>query len=141
MTDRRSTTTDQRALAALARDAALARIGRARVMMLIAAIVLTALLTAVASALLPGKSLGASSKTTASGTTSGRRARSTAPRHISAVAPGMPAPAGPAALGLEGPNQAPTAVAPAPSAPSPQPSAPVQPAPAPVAPPVVSGGS
>src|ERR1700722_926048 len=138
----------QRALAALARDAALARIGRARVTMLIAAVVLTALLAALASALLPGKSLGASRKTTASRATSVRRVPSTPRRHASAVAPAMPAPAGPAALGLQGPNQAPTAVPPAPTAPSPPPSAPAapaQPAPAPAAPSgggaVVSGGS
>ena len=56
MTNRTSRTTDQRALAVLARDAALARIGRARMVMLIVAVGLTALLAALASALLPGKS-------------------------------------------------------------------------------------
>jgi hypothetical protein len=148
MTDRFPRTTDQRALAAMARDAALARIGRFRVMMLIAAAGLTALLAVVASALLPGKSLGASRKTAARAVTAARRAPSTPRRHASAVAPRMPAPAGPAALGLQAPDQAPGAVAPAPTAPSPQPTAPpappVQPAPAPAPSSggaVVSGGS
>jgi hypothetical protein len=148
MADRSPKPADQRALAALARDAALARIGRARVTMLIAAVVLTALFAALASALLPGKSLGASGKTRTAGASTPRHAVKTPLRRTSAVAPGMPAPAGPAALGLQGPNQAPTAVAPAPTAPSPGPSAPAapaQPAPAPAAPSgggaVVSGGS
>jgi hypothetical protein len=140
MTNRAPTGTDHRALAALARDAALARIGRARAAMLIGAVVLTALLAALASALLPGKSLGASHKAATTETTPARSAGPGSRPHASAT-PGMPAPAGPAALGLEGPSQAPTAVAPSPTTPPPQPT----PAPAPAAPSgggtVVSGGS
>lgn len=147
MTNRVSRTTDHRVLAALTRDAALARIGRVRVMMLVGTICLTAVLAMVASALLPGKSFGSSGKKTAAGAAPVHRAPST-PTQTSSAAPQMPAPAGPAALGLQGPDNAPGPAAPA--APSPQPAPPPAqpaqpaPAPAPVAPSggaVVSGGS
>jgi hypothetical protein len=134
-----------RARAVMARDAALARIGRARVLMLVVAVALTALLAAMASALLPGKSLGATSKRAAGGAhpaTTTRRVRS---HRTAAVAPKMPAPAGPAELGLQAPGQAPQSVPPPPPVTQSQPSAPVPSAPAPAVPSgggaVVSGGS
>lgn len=135
---------NERALAVLARDAALARIGRARVFMLVLAVGLSALLAMLASALLPGKSL-ASKRVAAR--TAVRPARSgPIPRRTEAVAPRMPAPAGPGQLGLQGPSQAPQSVAPPPvqSAPPAQSSPPVQSAPAPATSgggAVVSGGS
>jgi hypothetical protein len=136
---------DQRTRAVLARDAALTRISRARVLMLVAAVALTALLAAVASALLPGKSL-ASSKTAGAGAKPPSPVTSRAARHSRTTSGRMPAPAGPAALGLQGPSQAPTAVAPKPISPPPVSSAPpAQSAPAPAASSgggaVVSGGS
>jgi hypothetical protein len=132
----------ERALAGLARDAALARIGRARVLMLVVAVVLTALLTALASALLPGKSWGAAHRGRAA--TGGRPATPrVTPHNSAAVAPRMPPAASPAQLGLAGPSEAPQSVAPPPVQSSPPASAPAQPAPA--APSgggaVVSGGS
>jgi hypothetical protein len=144
MVNRAPNRRDQRTLAVLARDAALTRISRARILMLVLAVLLTALLAAVASALLPGKSL-ASSKPTGWEASATSLVGSGATNHSDGAAGRMPAPAGPAALGLQGPSQAPTAVAPTQTTP-PQPSAPpVQSAPAPAAPSgggaVVSGGS
>jgi hypothetical protein len=114
------------AFAVLARDAALARISRTRRWVIAAAAALTAALAALASALLPGKSLGA--KTAGHATTT----------RSSTGTPALPVPASAAQLGLEGPSSTPQ------SSPAPQPAAP-QPAPAP-APSggggaVVSGGS
>jgi hypothetical protein len=119
------------ALAALARDEALGRVGRTRRWMIVAAAALTAGLAALASALLPGKSLGAKSPTPVAATA-----------HAAAVSPTstpqLPAPAGPGQLGLQGSGQAPQAVTPSPQA-APQPA----PAPAPSVGggAVVSGGS
>jgi len=133
------------ALTALTRDAAIGRIARTRRWMIAAAAALTAGLAALASALLPGKSLGAK---TASATP-----RPSRPLTRSTTTPKLPAPANAAQLGLQGPSQAPSAPsgsdpqqsqpAPQQSQPTPQPS----PAPAPAAAPssgggaVVSGGS
>lgn len=133
------------AVAVLARDAALARISRTRMWILAGAAALTAAFAALASALLPGKSLGAKARVTASSRVT------TAP---TSGTPQLPAPADAAQLGLQSPGQAPQAApsqsspqgsAPQASAPqpsAPQPSAP-QPAPAPAAGggAVVSGGS
>ncbi len=124
------------ALAALARDAALARISRTRRWILAGAAALTAAFAALASALLPGKSLGAKTGVT---TPSASRVTAAAPSGT----PQLPAPAGAAELGLQSSGAAPQ---PAPSQPSPQQSAP-QPAAAPAPAPssgggaVVSGGS
>ena len=86
-----------RAAAALQRDAALQRIVRTRRWLLAGAAALTAELTALASALLPGKSLGAKSRTPAvTKTTPAKRALATS------GAPALPPPAGAAALGLQG---------------------------------------
>jgi hypothetical protein len=115
---------------ALARDAALFRIRRARGWMLAGAAALTAGLAALASALLPGKSLGAGSH---------RVARSAAA--TSAVTPPLPAPANTAQLGISAPGQAPQSLPPPPPAPQPAPQ-PSQPQPAPSGGgAVVSGGS
>jgi hypothetical protein len=82
-----------RASAALERDAALGRISRARRWLLAGAAALTAALAALASALLPGKSLGAKPHSTA--TASRPAAHGSDP-----LTPRLPPPAGPAALGL-----------------------------------------
>lgn len=126
----------------------MARAARARRAMIVAAAGLTAGLAALASALLPGRSLGAGTH---------RRAALATPSRPVTSAPQLPAPAGAAQLGLQAPSQAPStptpsgpaapasSPAPAASAPAPAASAPAiapapVPAPAPVAP-AVSGGS
>jgi hypothetical protein len=126
--------------AALARDAALDRVGRTRRWVILATAALCAGFAALVSALAPGRSLA--SKPPA-GTTVAAANPSTS-RSPSAI-PTMPPPADPGSLGLQGPNEAP-APAPAPAA---QPSDPSQaqapPATAPQSSggggPVVSGGS
>ena len=85
-----------KASAALERDAALERVGRTRRWMLAAAAGLTAALAALASALVPGKSLGAKSHIASITPT---RTGSGAP---STGTPSLPPPAGAAALGLHG---------------------------------------
>jgi hypothetical protein len=144
---------DERALAALARDAAFARIGRARRWLLLGAVAMTAGLAALASSLLPGKSLGSAGAhgRLRTGVTQGSGARTQGAAAPSAAAPALPAPAGAAQLGLQGPVQAPQSSPPASSqsAPpatqsSPPPASAPAPAPAPSAPAsggVVSGGS
>lgn len=121
----------------LARDAALRRISRARRCLLVATAALTAALAALASTLLPGKSLGAKSH---SATIAPVR---TAPV-AATVTPQLPAPATGAQLGLgdasgasssQAAQSAPTS--PAASQPAPQPA----PAPSGGGGVVVSGGS
>ena len=82
-----------RASAVLERDAALGRIVRARRWLLVGAAALTAALAALASALLPGKSLGANHH---------RKAATSRPvvHRSGSSTPGLPPPAGAAALGL-----------------------------------------
>lgn len=112
--------------------------------MLAGAAALTAAFAALASVLLPGKSLGAKTGVAAP-------AASLATTGSTSGTPQLPAPAGPAQLGLGSPNQAPQA-APSDSSPqgsAPQGSAPQQAAPQPAPAPapssgggaVVSGGS
>jgi DNA polymerase III subunit gamma/tau len=128
---------------ALSRDAALQRISRTRRWMLVSTAALTAALAALASVLLPGKSLGAKAQ---SATVPSTQATS-AP---ASVTPQLPAPANGAQLGLKAPAQAPQsapaqsapqAAAPQAAAPQPAPQAAApQPAPQP-SPAPVSGGS
>jgi hypothetical protein len=118
------------ALAALARDAALGRVSRTRRWMIVAAAGLTAGLAALASVLLPGKSLGAKSPSAVAVHTQGAAAsRSSTPQ--------LPAPADAAQLGLQGAGQAPQASTPPPQQAQPAPA----PAPSTGGGAVVSGGS
>jgi hypothetical protein len=89
----------ERAAAALQRDAALGRVSRTRRWLLAGAAALTAALAALASALLPGKSLGAKVHAT-------HASSKPVVRRSSSSVPGLPPPAGAAALGLrtEGSN-------------------------------------
>jgi hypothetical protein len=97
--------------------------------MLAGAAALTAGLALLASALLPGKSLGAKSRAVAKATTVARATSSS-------VTPPLPAPANAAQLGIQGSGVAQPLPAPQPA---PQPQAAPQPAPGGGA--VVSGGS
>jgi hypothetical protein len=116
------------------RDAAFARITRARRLAILGAGALTAVVAAVVSAVSPGHSLGAKApaRLRASATRSGGGVRSTSPGK-------MPALASPGQLGLQGPNSAPQSAPQTQPQTTPAPSAPV-PAPAPSGP-AVSGGS
>jgi hypothetical protein len=121
------------ALAALARDEALGRVSRTRRWMIVAAAGLTAGLAALASALLPGKSLGAKSASTVAASTHVAPASPTG-------TPQLPAPASPGQLGLQGSGQAPQAATPSPQA-APQPAPVQQAAPQPAPAPSTGGGA
>jgi hypothetical protein len=134
-----------KSLAQLERDAAIARVSRARRWALLGAAVLTAGFAALVSAIAPGRSLGAKARATA------YVAPRSAPRHAASHLQ-MPPLASAGDLGLQGPSSAPQpAAAPAPtpapqqSSPAPAPSAPspaaAAPAPQPQPAPAVSGGS
>jgi hypothetical protein len=114
----------------MARDAALERIGRTRRWIMVASLALTGAFAGLASALLPGKSFGA----TKAGATGAKSGSTTVPSprvtRTASGAPTLPAPAGPSQLGLAGPSQAPSAPA--------QSSAPPASTPAPA--PAASGG-
>jgi hypothetical protein len=149
-TDHPTRTYDERAMAVLARDAAIGRIGRARRWMLMGAMAMTAGLALLASSLLPGKSLGASGAR--SGPRNGESASTPSTHRTAATvgAPALPSPAGPSQLGLEGPVQAPqssppSSPGPTQSSPPAQSAPPVQPSSQPAASSgggaVVSGGS
>jgi hypothetical protein len=124
--------------AALQRDAALARISRTRRWMLAGAAALTAALAGLASALVPGKSLGAKTRSASVAP------RTTTKSSSSSVAPSLPPPAGASALGLQGSEQSSGSSGDSSSASSgsqaaaPQPAP--QPAPAPAPVPAPSGG-
>ena len=142
--------------AALARDAALQRVGRTRRWVIAGTAVLTAGFAALVSAVAPGRSLASkaqprteASTATASGTGStGTGSAGTGSTRSGSAIPSMPPPAGAGSLGLQGPDQAPSV--PQQSQPQSDPSAPQSapsqaqpqsaPAPAPAAP-AVSGGS
>src|SRR5947199_3442376 len=98
---------DRRSLTADDRDAALARVGRMRRWLLGAAAALVAGLAALASALVPGRSLAANGHQTP---TSGA---GTATSRDNKAEPPLPPPASTARLGLRAPDEAPQ--------PSPQP--------------------
>jgi hypothetical protein len=124
--ERRMTRAPNQSRAALARDAALARVGRTRRWVILATAALTAGFAALVSALAPGHSLAAKPQ---AGTAVAAATPSTG---VSGSAiPAMPAPADPGSLGLQGPNETPA------PAPSPQPSVPSAP---PAAAPQSSGG-
>src|SRR5213082_3524814 len=99
------------ARAVVARDLAFGRIQRTRRWLVVGAAGLTAGLAALASALLPGKSLGAKTRSESSTTTPSRS--STA--KPSSATPQLPAPADGAQLGLQGPDAVPTPSQPAPA--------------------------
>lgn len=128
---------DARTHAAERRDAAMARIGSARRWVITAAVGLSAGFAALVYALAPGHSLSSARAATPeqTGTTSS----------VPSDQPAMPAPAGPAALGLGGSSgssagsssgSSQSAPAPATSAPAPAASAPAS-----SGPPATSGGS
>jgi hypothetical protein len=124
--------------AALIRDAALDRVRRTRRWVVVATAGLTAGFAALVSAVAPGRSLA--SKTPSAGAPSSATASASTGSGI----PAMPPPANGGALGLQGPDQAPSTPPEQsqPSQPSQPQSAPSQPTPAPQpTPPPVSGGS
>lgn len=133
--------------AALARDAAISRIGRTRRWVIVGTAALTAGFAALVSAVAPGRSLA--SKSTGRTATASTGARASSRSSSVTAIPQFPPAANPSSLGLQSPNQPPQSVpsqpqtttsAPAPSAPAPQPAAP-QPAPQSGGGGVVSGGS
>ncbi len=114
-----------RAFSQLERDAALARIGRVRRWMIVAAAGLTAGFAALVSTIAPGRSLAARARTSV------RPATRTASTRTNLR---MPPPASAGALGLQAPS-APPQAAPAPqAAPTPQSTPPASVAPQPAAP-------
>jgi hypothetical protein len=129
----------RRSLAALERDAALARAGRVRRWTIAGTAALTAAFAALVGAIAPGRSLGA--KRSAAATT-------TASTASSSSSSAMPPLASAGQLGLQGPSQSPqpgpdqtqTNTSPQQSTPPAQQAAPA-PQPAPTPAPVVSGGS
>jgi hypothetical protein len=147
--DYRSPRGPDRSRAVLMRDAALARVGRTRRWVIVAAAALTAGIAALVSAVAPGRSLAsktssASAASTETASTSGAGGASSSSSSI----PAMPPPASAGDLGLQSPDQAPAPddQSQAPSAPpqSAQPQPAPQPQTVPAAPPssgVVSGGS
>ncbi|HEV3127695.1 MAG TPA: hypothetical protein VGY32_01860 [Solirubrobacteraceae bacterium] len=126
----------KRSLTSSDRDAALARVGRTRRWLLGAAAALTAGLAALASALVPGRSLASKHQTAATGTTG------PANSPTRKTEPALPPPASSGQLGLQAPSQAPQPAAPQPD-PSQQsaPAAPAQPQPQPSDPSQSSGSS
>ncbi len=128
---------DDKSRAALARDAAISRIGRTRRWVIVGTAALTAAFAALVSAVAPGRSLASKSTGRTSTTTAGTGARARSSSSSVTAIPQFPPAANPSSLGLQSPNQPPQSVpsqpqtttsAPAPSAPAPQPAAP-QPAP------------
>jgi hypothetical protein len=138
-----------RSRAALARDAAISRIGRTRRWVIAGTAALTAGFAALVSAVAPGRSLASKSPSAAKTTTDARPSSSTT------AIPQFPPAANPSSLGLQAPNQPPQSVPSSPSTTPPQsspaPTTPSAPAPQPAAPQpapqssggggVVSGGS
>jgi hypothetical protein len=126
---RRSTSSNEefnRGHAALQRDAAIGRVSRTRGAVIVGTAGLTGVFAMLASALAPGHSLGATTRSEGSASTA---------RVSSNGKPVMPPLANPATLGLQGPGAAPVSPASS-SSQAAAPAAAVAPAPA-----VVSGGS
>jgi hypothetical protein len=123
--------------AALARDAAILRVGRTRRWVIAGAAALTAGFAALVSAVAPGRSL-ASKSPSGTRTTADPRTSST-----SSAIPQFPPAANPSSLGLQSPGQPPQSVPNPPQSTAPAPTTPAVPAPQPVAPQPapLSGGS
>ena len=117
----------ERGGAALRRDAAIARVGRTRGVVIAGAAALTGGFAALASALAPGHALGANARQTAG---------AAAARVTSNGQPVMPPLANPATLGLQGAGNAPVSASSSGSSQAAAAAAVAAPAPA-----VVSGGS
>ncbi len=130
-------TGSDRSRAALARDAALARVRRTRRWVIVGAAGLTAGIAALVASVAPGRTLTAKSSSSGAGTST-----VVSTGRAGSVIPSLPAPASASELGLQGPDQAPSPAPQSPSQSDPQPSQP-QSAPQPTQPqsaPQSSGG-
>jgi hypothetical protein len=107
-----------RSRAALARDAALARVRRTRRWVILGAAGLTAGIAALVASVAPGRTLTAKSSSADTGTST------VASTGGGSVVPSLPAPASASELGLQGPDQAPSPAPQSPSQSAPQPSQP-----------------
>jgi len=121
--------TGRQSSAALARDAAIARVGRTRRWVIAGAAALTAGVAGLVSAVAPGRSLASKSGVKTEASTGAGRAATGASASSSAV-PQLPPVANPSSLGLQGPSQPPQSVPNPPQTQS-QPSAPQSSSPAP----------
>lgn len=101
--------TSNKSSAALARDAAIARVGRTRRWVIAGTAALTAGLAALVSAVAPGRSLASKTSSHTETATGAGRAGSGASASSSAV-PQLPPVANPSSLGLQGPSQPPQSV-------------------------------
>lgn len=110
--DRQMTEGSGRARAALARDAALARVRRTRRWVIAGSAALTAGLAALVSAAAPGRTLGPASQVRTGASAAGSQSRGS-----SSAVPKLPALANPSELGLRAPGQAPKSVPAQPQAP------------------------
>jgi hypothetical protein len=110
--DHQMTQGSGRTRAALARDAALARVRRTRRWVIAGSAALIAGFAALVSAAAPGRTLGSTSQARTGASTAASRS----PASSSAI-PKLPALANPSDLGLQGPDQAPQSVPSQPQAP------------------------
>ena len=101
--------TRNKSSAALARDAAIARVGRTRRWVIAGTAALTAGLAGLVSAVAPGRSLASKTSSHTETATAAGKAASGANASSSAV-PQLPPVANPSSLGLQGPNQPPQSV-------------------------------
>jgi hypothetical protein len=101
--------TSNKSSAALARDAAIARVGRTRRWVIAATAALTAGSAALVSAVAPGRSLASKTSSQTETATGAGKAASGANASSSAV-PQLPPVANPSSLGLQGPSQPPQSV-------------------------------
>ena len=98
---------DDKSRAALARDAAISRIGRTRRWVIVGTAALTAGFAALVSAVAPGRSLASKSTGRASTTTAGTGAGASSSSSSVTAIPQFPPAANPSSLGLQSPNQPP----------------------------------